>query len=203
MVNILCENERTTNLLSLWCETISNFSDNISEGFYVNKICLGCIANAGLNQVNATLTKMSQESFEECPSWLGLLEATTETCRLYVPKVYNFQDVDGVILALNRADRVAHLYAIQITIAKHHITSDRWLYDSKWRSWIASLEKHGYSTRSTFIWIESDKAAARILDDVPPLVRTTRHCVTAIRPGYSLRQLRIKDIDLALARFLK
>ena len=136
------------------------------KGFLLEQLCLEIIMVKGLDFIpnahdNAPRGPFQREFFLDAPDWSNLIheDANHNSC-LYLPKKFNFENVDGAVLHLeSRPKKHAHLYLIQITIAMGHKESDRLFYERQWKVWTQWLLSHGWTVKSTFLWIDQEQPA--------------------------------------------
>lgn len=143
-----------------WFDIICESDNPVVQGFLVEQLCLWVIARDGLRAItplgiDAPDGPIETESFQQVPNWDSLINSTDRTSCLYLPDRFNYVNVDGAILQItSRNPKQAHLYLIQITLAKDHKDSETHFYQNQWWNWVQALEKNCWSVESTFIWID-------------------------------------------------
>jgi len=135
-----------------WIESLRLFKDNPSTlGFQVEKICLACIADIGLNY-------NGKHMGPKVPTWFrgnkldDLLNAvpSPDPSGLYLPLNSQFEDLDGLALEYDKKTKTLHIVPIQVAIGKKHKDTEALFYN-KWKKW--ELRFPGIKLYSTFIWI--------------------------------------------------
>ena len=143
-----------------WFGVIRKSQNPVVQGFLVEQLCLLVIARDGLRAItplgiDAPKGPIETESFQQVPNWDSLIDNTTRSSRLYLPDKFNYANVDGAILHItSRNPKQAHLYLIQITLAKDHKDSETYFYQAQWQNWVQALKGNHWSVESTFVWID-------------------------------------------------
>jgi hypothetical protein len=183
-----------------WYSAVRKSTNPVVRGFLTEDICLASIANDGLKAVDKELSKMSTATFHMIPHW-HILVGSPHTHLLFVPAVYNFKAVDGVILLLNRSDNTAHMFPIQITLSKAlgKRDSDEVFYTEMWWDWVRPLEDAGFRVQSTFVWIDQNQPTDQI---EPAVTKELRSGTKVVRPEYRVVRVGIEHIDRRLASAL-
>ena len=186
-----------------WFKVICRSRNPIIQGFLMEQLCLVIITHDGLHTIAPTSIEalpgsMETEFFLDEPNWGGLINSTDHTGHLYLPEMFNYPNVDGAILCItNRPQKKAHLYPIQITLAKGHKDSETCFYEGQWPNWVKRLTDDGWVVESTFVWI----------DRKPPMdgVQERRVWVTSsgeheLNPDHYHWQIGFQSIDARFER---
>jgi hypothetical protein len=179
-----------------WYSTVRASSNPVVQGFVAEDICLAAIGKDGLMIVNRDLGPMSRATFAVKPQW-DLCLRTEHTRYLFAPSTYNFRAVDGVILLLDRAKHLAHIYPIQITLSMRQRDSDEVFYGAMWPEWQTGLL--GFTVQSTFIYIDKNQPSTEV---VPEFNRDLRYKTKAVNPEYRRVHVGIEQVDRRLASAL-
>ena len=75
---------------------------------------------------------------------------TNKKLALYVPSSYNFH---GVILRMDREQKRAYLFPLQVTVAKRHGDSEQSFFND-WHRWVQGFES--FEVEVTFLWITAN-----------------------------------------------
>jgi hypothetical protein len=183
-----------------WYTAVRLSTNPVVRGFLAEHICLTSIANNGLVVVDKGLaTQMPVATFQTEPDWSPFL-CSAQHCHLYVPIAYNFKAVDGVILLLDRQNKKAHMFLIQVTLGRRHSKSADDFYASMWWDWVRPLGMAGFeNVQSTFVWIDQEQRADGIKSEK---TRASRSGEKAVQPEYRVVHIGIDKIDRELATAL-
>lgn len=156
MAGIVREHEFSAFSGPQWYSTVELSSSNpVVQGFLVENVCLSRIAADGLRVIDER-----HSVFHHQPNWQNLL-SSDHTHRLYIPTDFNFQAVDGAILLLDRAKKIAYLFLLQITLSLRHKDSEETFYTEMWRKWTTEITEAGFSKIHTkFVWIDKKQPNA-------------------------------------------
>jgi hypothetical protein len=116
-----------------WYTAVSRSDNPVVQGVLAEQICLSYIADNGLVAINPKIGRMSTARFQTQPDFSEFL-STDYTTRLYVPILYDFMAVDGVILLLDRKSKQATMFSIQFTLSQNHKQSDVEFHTRLWSS---------------------------------------------------------------------
>jgi len=143
-----------------WYTAISLSPNPTVVGYLAEHMCLVAIQRGGLGGTalkdwDAKLGKRmeSKQYFLAVPE-LDHQVKTDQELRLYIPTTFNFPDIDGAIIRLDRRSKRAYVYLIQVTVAKTHKDSEKSFYKNQWPTWEDRLKKHGFKASSIFIWVD-------------------------------------------------
>lgn len=76
------------------------------------------------------------------------------------------------VAKLDLKEKKAHVYLVQVTIAKTHKDSETNFYLKQWPTWKDTLSTHGFENpASTFVWVDMQGSSTKL---VPPVQRDTR-----------------------------
>jgi len=157
----------------------------------VERICLDAIQRGALRTVDERLKhELKRYTFQGIPP-VDLLIASKSTCCLYVPLEFNFADIDAAVIWVDRDKLKAHVYPIQVTIAKAHTDSETSFYQSQWRHWKAKFPAD-YDVSSTFIWIDKKEPST---EDKPALTRDTRSGTVVVVDAHETRHASIEVME--------
>jgi hypothetical protein len=182
-----------------WYATVRSSGNPVVQGFVAEDICLAAIGKDGLMVVNEQLGPMSRATFTIKPQWDLCFRSSAHTRYLFVPSVYNFRAVDGVILLLDRANQMAHMLPIQITLSMRQRDSDEVFYTTMWSDWVTGLTEAGLVVQSTFIYIDRKQPTAEV---VPEVVKVLRNATKVVHPEYRRIHVGIEQVDRRLASAL-
>ena len=112
---------------------------------------------------------------------------------IYVPFVYNFKAIDGLILSSDTKNKEVHLVPIQITISKSHSKSEAKFF-SDWSNWIVDLM--GYKIKTTFLWITESQRSVEELEKKLLEMRNQSHIVN---PAYTSLVITLEDVNKDIA----
>jgi len=187
--------------VDLWCDTIRSSGNPTVRGYLAEQVCIAAVRRYGLPAVDLNLTSFSRhETFDDVPIWRDFFESNYSRC-LFVPKTFNYADIDAAILLVDRPQSTAHLYFIQITIAKKHKNYQDTFYTNQWRKWtngIPRAYKEGLS--SSFIWI--DENGPTDPKKKGPVDRRTQSGIMAVHPEYISYHVGIEFVDEKLHQAL-
>ncbi|KAG9033181.1 hypothetical protein FS842_003981 [Serendipita sp. 407] len=178
--------------------TISASSNPIVHGYLAEHVCLDAIKRHGLPCIDSTLNRpLDAEFFDDVPNWNPFI-ASTHECRLYLPATFNFANVDAAILRLDRWNRKAYLYPIQVTLARTHKDSETKFYEEQWKNWTEGLSD--YEVYSTFVWIDQQQPSNGAIEMV---ARPTRNGIKEVIPQHNFSHVSIKSVDEKLSQKLE
>ena len=201
MLSILRTQDNIRLLEDAWYSAVSRSSINpVVRGFLAEQICLSSIATTGLMAVNQKLGRMATATFDTTPNFGDFLSTDHET-RLYVPIAYNFNDVDGVILLLDRSSKQASMFPLQFTLSMKHKKSAEEFYTKLWPTWIEPITLAGFNVQSTFVWIDNKQQPSGPVV-VPAIVKALRSGDEVIRPEYSVVRVGVEMVDQKLGTVL-
>ena len=136
------------------------------------------------------------EYFTGIPHWSILIESG-EPCRLYLPHSYNYPAIDGAILQLDRTKKTAHLFLIQVTLAKKHKDSEKLFYEKCWGDWTEYLAD--FQVQSTFVWIDRVGPSENTVRQQKLVTRTR---TILLNPQYTSIHVAVADVDQRLVEEL-
>jgi hypothetical protein len=156
-----------------WIDSLLIFKDNPSTlGFQVEKVCLGCIVDIGLNYAGKHMGP-------KVPTWFrgnkldDLFNAipSSDPSGLYLPLNPQFEDLDALALEYDKKTNTLHVIPIQVMISKRHKDSEALFYH-KWKKWESRFP--GIKLCSTFIWIVEDTKSTTAIKGEVGNTRTTK-----------------------------
>jgi len=181
-----------------WYLTIASSSNPTVRGYLAEQICLSRIARHGLSRVGSKLgDTMGVEYFEQTPNWTTFFRSG-DTLRLYLPKAFNFPDIDAAILQRDLQQNTVHLYPIQITLATKHKDSASLFYQHTWGIWERGLSSFA-KVESTFVWISENGSTQ---STVPGKTRVTWARAVQLNPEYKSFHMSLKEVDERLYNVL-
>ena len=136
-----------------WYAAISRSPNSTVLGYLVEHMCLSAIARGALNDIVKSLPNRLEKAFFDGTPAVEVLVRSENLCHLYIPTAFDFPDIGGAIIRLDRKERMAYIYPIQITIAKTHTNSKESFYKNQWTAWDERFSTEGYRTSSTFVWV--------------------------------------------------
>lgn len=154
-------------------------------GFIIEQAILAWISLQGLNISTELNRQMGVTLFQDdVPSF----DTTTNDPVLYIPKVFNFRNIDGIIIQIapktkskRGGQRKLYMFPIQITLApKKHLKS-RPKFFSEWETWTESLR--GFDVVPEFVWI------------TPKAATTTKHPESNQWPAHVERYVPIERVS--------
>lgn len=193
MAIILREKGEDIFLKPEWFKALADWKSNPSVlGFYVEGMCLSSISQKGLN-AGLNLGNMKVIMFQ------GKYPIYSTTCNLvlYIPSVFNFKAIDGLILQLDIKAKSVHLIPIQITIAKNHSKSEKKFFEN-WNTWIEDFVD--YNIQTTFLWIMEEQRGWAI---VKQEVREMRNGDKLLNPAFTRVQIAVEDVNVDIGKALK
>jgi hypothetical protein len=160
-----------------WYNAISLSGNPAVRGYLAEEVCLAAIRRNGLTAVNTNLKSPAvTEFFDGIPSWEQLINSPNDS-HFYIPTTFNYPNIDAAILWLSRTKSrgkkqkgkkqkgkkpqdeepqdekpPAHLYLIQVTLAKTHKDSESKFYTTQWEEWTEVL-RGKFTLSSTFVWV--------------------------------------------------
>ena len=184
-----------------WFNIICGSNNPVVQGFLVEQLCLLVIARDGLRAIappgrETPGVPIKTEYFQQVPKWDSFIDSTdhTYTSRLYLPNTFNYANVDGAILQItSRKRKRAHLYLIQITLAKHHKDSETAFYQNQWRNWVQALEEKSWRVKSTFVWIDKQAPEQGVKEQK---VLVTRSGERELTPRYHYWRSGFQSLDM-------
>lgn len=195
MAQILHENEKLSFFLeNSWQYGIKMFQNNPSvKGFYVEKVCLVSIQKEGL--------MAGSENYKPLKTvFLGndLVLDTTHLCVLYIPSIWNFSAIDGLIVKIEHEKETAHILPIQITVNNHHSRSDDKFFTDIWGSLKSQL--NDYTIFIKFIWITLRNKEPELIQCCK---RQSRSGEQEINPEYTRFWINVETINNDIMRYLR
>jgi len=141
-------------------QSLPEYTSNPSvTGFIIEQVILSWISQKGLNITPELNQPMGVTLFQDdVPSF----DTTKNGPVLYIPKVFNFRNIDGVIVRIGpkakmkRRQQKLFIFPFQITLAPDKHSNSRPKFFSEWETWTESLQK--FDVVPEFVWI-SPKAA--------------------------------------------
>jgi len=156
-------------------------------GFMIEQAVLSLIVHNGLNITPELNNPMGHYFFEgEFPSF----NTTKGKPVLYVPKVFNFRNIDGIIVYTaprprgrnaGNAKQKLFMFPLQITLAPDKHSKSLQKFFSEWTTWTEDLQK--FNVVPEFVWI-SPKAA-----------KITKHAKSDSCPAHVERYVPIEHIS--------
>ena len=175
-----------------WIRAVSSSRNPTVRGHLVEQICLATIARDGFGAVSADLGKpMKVEYFGVTPTWTTFIQSG-ESHRLYLPLTLNYPAIDAAILQLNRTNMTAHLFPIQVALAKRHKKSEANFYQNQWPAWTKPLVDNNFQIKSTFVWIDEHSPEK---DEAPETVWST-HVLNA---AYTTQHVGVAQMNRSLS----
>ena len=177
--------------ISAWYQAVSTSPNVTVLGFLVERICLDAIQRGALRTVDKQLDhELKRYTFQDIPP-VDLLIASKSTCCLYVPLEFNFADIDAAVIWVDRVKLKAHVYPIQVTIAKTHQDSETSFYQSQWPHWKTKFPAD-YAVSSTFIWVDMKEPSTK---DKPALTRDTRARTVVVVDVHESKHMSIETME--------
>lgn len=196
MARILREKGEDIFLRPEWFSCLDDFKNNPSVlGFCVEHMCLSSISQMGLNAAGLGFHNMKTIIFSGSYPEYDM----SHELALYIPSVFNFKAIDGLILHLAKtnAESTAHLVPIQITIAKDHSKSEDTFF-ANWDMWIRKLAN--YKIKTTFLWILEEKRDQAMVEMV---TRNMRSGNKQLNPNYTKVQIAVEDVNKEIGHALQ
>ena len=188
--------------LDLWYGAIAISPNPTVLGYLVEHVCLNAIENVGLKTVDPNLkTPLDKVFFDQQPDMKQLLNGC-KTCQLYLPTIFNFPNIDALIVRVNNKGKGkgAYFYPIQITIAKVHKDSEAAFYREQWEAWKDPFVQKGYKVFSTFVWVNREEPSKK---DVPEKTRGSRQKkVMVVEHAWQVETVTIKSLDMRLENMI-
>ena len=123
-------------------------------GFMIETAVLSSIVLNGLN-ITADLNKQIDPIFFE--GKFPTFDITKGKLRLYVPKVFNFRNIDGIIVHVGPTPKrkttrqKLFMFPLQITLAPDKHSKSRTKFFNEWGKWTEGLQ--GFEVVPEFVWI--------------------------------------------------
>ena len=134
--------------------SLEQYIDNQSVvGFFLGCTILQTIRSNGL-KVDGLSNAMPMITYLGFPTF-----DTNKKLALYVPSSYNFH---GVILRMDREQKRAYLFPLQVTIAKRHGDSEQSFFND-WHRWVQVFES--FEVEVTFLWITANDPSVEGKDE--------------------------------------
>lgn len=156
-------------------------------GFIIGQAILAWISLRGLNITPELKQPMGVTLFQDdVPSF----DTTKINPVLYIPKVFNFRNIDGIIVRIapkpkmKRRKQKLFMFPFQITLAPDKHSDSRPKFFSEWEKWTEGLR--GFDVVPEFVWI-SPKAA-----------KTTKHAKSGQCPAHVERYVPIKRVSAGI-----
>jgi hypothetical protein len=170
-------------------------------GFFVEQTCLATIYLSGL------FAGTGRQDFQIRPTELIAFHGKVPSfelktsCILYVPAVYNFKAIDGLLVILDADERLVHLVPLQITIASVHDNSETKFFED-WKVWTDQFIKEGYIVHCSFVWIEQHVQEWN-KSEVSEMVKRLRGKERVIQVSHRSYRLPIKMVNEGVVQRLK
>ena len=186
--------------LDAWYEAIAISPNPTVLGYLVEHLCLNRIENVGLKTVDTDLkTPLDKVLFDKKPDMEQLLDGR-KTCQLYLPTIFNFPNIDALIVRVHKKRKEAYFYPIQITIAKVHKDSEAAFYREQWEAWKDRFVQKGYKVFSTFVWVNREESSEK---DVPEETRGSRQKkAIVVKHARWVRTVTIESLDKCLENMI-
>ena len=163
----------------------------------MEQICLATIARDGFGAVSTDLGKpMKVEYFEVTPAWTTFIQSG-ESLRLYLPLTFNYPAINAAILQLNCTNMTAHLFLIQVALAKRYKKSEANFYQNQWPTWTKPLVDNNFQIKSTFVWIDEHGPEKH---EAPETVWNTTHVLNA---AYTTQHVGVAQMNRSLAATMR
>lgn len=180
-----------------WIRAVSSSRNPAIRDYLVEQICLTTIACDGLGAVSVDLGKpMKVEYIEVTPAWTTFSQSG-ESLRLYLALTFNYPAIDAAILQLNRTNMTAHLFPIQVALAKRPKESEANFYRNQWPTWTKPLADNNFQIKSTFVWIDEHGPEK---DEAPETVWNTTHVLNAT---YTTQQVGVTQMNRSLSAAMR
>jgi len=173
------------------------------RGYLAEELCLQVIADKGLCTIGEEGPRGSlpKEFFNnDKPNWNTLIDNDQHDCHLYLPSQFNYTNIDAAILHIkSRKSKDAHLYLIQVTLAKKHKDSEMLFYQKQWQDWVHDLESNKWTLNSTFVWIDLKQPDEQLKQKK---VLGLRSRDAEVHPEYTHRRVGLTSLDPRFERLV-
>jgi len=184
--------------IGAWYQAVSNSPNVTVLGFLVERVCLDAIQRGALKVVDKRLGQsLKRYTFQGTPSVETLIADKQPHC-LYVPSHFNFPNIDAAAIWLDHKEQKAHVYPIQVSVARTHQDSERCFYQSQWQNWKVEFPDE-YDVSSTFLWVGMKPASN---EDKWMVTRSTRSRPVVVDDRTS-RRISIEEVDSTLYSYVK
>lgn len=142
-------------------------SNPIVIGFLMELAVLSSIALNGLNITSDLNVPMDVGFFKnDVPAF----NATSDKTVLYVPTVFNFPNIDGVIVRIPKSGKKKgkpelFMYPLQITLQPEKHSNSRAKFFGAWKKWTKSLQN--FDVVPEFVWITPKEPSRTKYDESP------------------------------------
>jgi len=192
-----------------WYEAISLSPNHTVLGYLVEQMCLtaiqhGALRGTALQEIDEALGNRLEEKefFDNVPPVAKLINGHDDL-RLYIPTVFNFPDIDGAIVRLDRVEKKAYVYLIQVMIAENHKDSEENFYLKQWDRWEKMFVVYGYHVSSMFVWIDTEKPSTKNgLKEIESTRRSTRKTEKTVVAEHQSTHISIKSLDSVLNHYM-
>ena len=157
------------------------------SGFIIEQAVLSSIATSGLDikkpEINRSMNVVSFQGRR--PNF----HTETKKPVLYIPQVFNFRGIDGVIVWIGpkpktgRKTQKLFIFPLQITLAPDKHSDSHKTFLSEWRSWIEGLQE--FDVVPEFIWITPN----------PPSLTKQSENSKLKWPEHFERYIHLRDVD--------
>jgi len=136
-------------------------------------VCLLAIQRGALGLVYPELNHtLELAHFKDIPPVHKMI-AKERTHHLYLPHAYNFPNIDAAIVQLKYSKNEAHVYLIQVTVAKDHKDSESKFFLTQWQQWKTMLAGNGFKrVYPKFIWINRKEPRMEVIREK---IKSTRN----------------------------
>ena len=154
-------------------------------GFIIEHAILAWISLQGLNIATDLNQQMGVTIFQDDVPFFDITK--TEPV-LYIPKVFNFRNIDGIIVRIaprtktkRGGQQKLYMFPIQITLAPDRHLKSRPKFFSEWETWTENLR--GFDVVPEFVWI------------TPKAAKTTKHDKSDQWPAHVERYVPIERVS--------
>lgn len=183
-----------------WYRAISKAKNPIVRGYLAEHVVLATIASRGLPAVDSKLDQeIGTRWFSETPDWVSFIQDMDDCC-LYLPEQFNYPNIDGAILLLNRKQKQAHLFVIRVTLTRKHKDSEMRFYETQYEGWTKTLRIENFTVSSSFVWIGQSERSSEV---IPPVIEDTQSGTRVVRPEYTRHCVSIESLDKMLYYTMK
>jgi hypothetical protein len=163
-------------------QLLSDFINPSVTGYVIEQAVLASIALRGLDIASRLSEPMGLNVFQEP---IPNLTPKTDGPVLYIPQIFNYKAIDGVIVkkeqpSTGRGKGRLFIYPLQITVAEKHKDSHKAFFDD-WKKWIANLGE--FDVFPEFIWISKEGG------------NTKEHPETDKWPAHNERHISISQVN--------
>lgn len=156
-------------------------------GFIIEQAILSSIVLEGLN-ITPELNRPMEVAFFQAdfPSF----NTTTNGPVLYIPKVFNYRNIDGIIVRIapkprgKKTKQELFMYPLQITLAPDKHSNSRKKFFAEWKTWTKGLEE--FAVVPEFVWIS------------PEAAETKEHVKDTQQPDHVERYVPIRDVSMEI-----